>query len=104
MNQGDLFRDFGASLAAAAQEKDMPGWAEKAFGVIVELSSRYPEIHTDDVSPRVPEPAHFNAWGAVWLRAIRERVIERTGRYRKSTDPKKHSHVYPVYRSLIVRN
>jgi hypothetical protein len=102
--QGELFRDNGAAAALAAQEEDVPGWAERAFGAIVEIACRRPEIHTDDVTSVFREPpTHFNAWGAVWMRAIKEKIIVRTGNYRRSSDPKKHAHVYPVYRSRLFR-
>jgi hypothetical protein len=107
MSQLDLFsglekRDQGVGLASAAQDRDESDWSVRALEALIGLARLHVEIHTDDLTAVVPAPAHFNAWGAVWLAAIRSGVIERTGRYRKSADPKKHAHVYPIYRSRLV--
>jgi len=39
----------------------------------------------------------------VWMRVIRNGVLEKTGCMRQTTDRKKHAHEYPIYRSLIFR-
>jgi succinate dehydrogenase/fumarate reductase flavoprotein subunit len=106
-DQGDLFdgvsrRDSGMTLAADAQDDKDPGWSDRALAAIIALAKQQDELHTDDLAAAFAEtPRHFNAWGAVWMRAIRERIIERTGRYHAARDPKKHAHVYPIYRSLM---
>jgi hypothetical protein len=57
-----------------------------------------PEVHVDDVLAIFGEaPAHPNAWGAVWARAIRDGVIRRGSLVRESRAPRKHRHCYPVY-------
>jgi hypothetical protein len=96
-------RDRGMTLASNAEAFHRPEFAEVAYGAICAVARRQPTVHVDDVLRQcLIEPDHPNAFGAVWMRAIRDGVIERTGQYRKSTDPKKHAHVYPVYRSLIL--
>jgi hypothetical protein len=107
-DQADLFaggaerRDSGMAIAADAQEADEPGWSARAYQAIVRIAQERSEIHTDDLAANFAEPPrHFNAWGSIWMQAIRAGIIERTGRYRHSTDPKKHAHVYPVYRSRL---
>ena len=101
---GANLRDEGTSLAQDAQDATAPGWSERAYAAIVAVACRADEIHRDDVCAVFTEdPEHFNAWGAVWLRALRDRVIAPAGKYRRSRDRKKHAHVYPVYRSLVRR-
>ena len=46
-------------------------------------------------------PNHPRAWGAVWVRAVKDRVLEPTGTVRNTTDPRKHRHPCPIYRSLL---
>lgn len=100
-NEAIRLRDRGMSIAADAQESAAPDWAGRAYAAIVGIARGRPTIHVDDVLEVFQEePHHPNAWGAVWMRAIREGDIERTGTVRPSTDPKKHSHLYPIYRSL----
>ncbi len=95
-------RDAGMALASEAQEHDAPGWAARAYAAIVVVASHQPTVHVDDVLRIFREqPAHFNAWGAVWKRAIREGVISRTGMIRECRDRKKHRHLSPLYRSEI---
>jgi hypothetical protein len=99
---GAALRDTGMDLASEAQEEVSPGWSERAYQAIVTVARFRPEVHVDDVLRIFTEqPAHPNAWGAVWSRAIRDRVISRTGRVRETQDRRKHRHQYPVYQSEI---
>jgi hypothetical protein len=67
------------------------------------VARRQSTVHVDDVlSIFNVKPSHPNAWGAPWQRAIKNGIIERTGTVRPSTDAKKNSHQYPVYRSNIL--
>lgn len=97
-------RNRGMTLAANAQDQKEPEWADEAFKAIVTAARCNSKVHVDDVWPKVAPPHHHNAWGAVWMRAIKARVIEKTSERRHSIAPRKHKHEYPVYRSLIVGN
>ena len=106
--QGDLFggaglRDAGMSQASEAQEDETPGWHGRAYAAICTVARQQSQVHVDDVLMIFREqPRHFNAWGAVWMQAIRDGVIARTGTIRPCEfDPLKHKHNYPVYRSLL---
>jgi hypothetical protein len=97
-------RNRGMSLAARAEDFVQPDFAQAAYIAIRAVALRQELLHVDDIRRQcLIEPSHFNSWGAVWMRAIRDGLIERTGQYRKSTDPKKHAHQYPIYLSLIVK-
>jgi hypothetical protein len=99
---GAALRDARIMTAAEAQERCAPGWAERAYQAIRTVAWCSPTVHVDDVLRVFPDrPLHPNAWGAIWSRAIRERVISRTGQIRETQDRRKHRHQYPVYRSLI---
>jgi hypothetical protein len=99
---GRQLRDSGMAEAVAAQDREEAGWSQRAYEVIIALARRQETLHVDDVLAHFPHPpAHPNAWGAVWSKAIRAGIIERTDRVRPSVDPKKHAHLYPVYSSRI---
>jgi hypothetical protein len=100
----ESLRERGMSLAADAQDRVAPAWADEAFNAIVKVARCQSTVFVDDVWPKVAPPSHPNAFGAVWMRAIRQKVIEPTGERRRSIAPRKHAHSYPVYRSLIVGN
>lgn len=109
-DQLDLFsgsdlRDIGMSLASEAQEDETPGWGERAYAAIVGIAKTQPTVHVDDLLREFREkPRHFNAYGAVWLRAIRDGVITRTGTARPTADRGKHAHVYPIYASNLYQD
>jgi hypothetical protein len=101
----ERLRDRGMGLAADAQDRTIPNWSALAYMAILAVARMQETVHVDDVKAIFPhEPHHFNAWGAVWMRAIKDGVIERTGAMRPSTDPRKHKHQYALYRSLLKTN
>lgn len=93
-------REAGMSLAATAQGQR---WCDLAYAAIDAIARRQFHIHIDDVlCVGIPQPEHFNSWGAVWMRAIRNGIIQRTTETRPCTvDPGKNAHRYPVYFSRI---
>jgi hypothetical protein len=104
-SKGAALRDAGMAIASAAQERAAPGWADRAYAAIVAVALAQDTVHVDDVRLIFKEaPSHPNAWGAVWTRAIKDGVIAATGTIRRTTDPRKHRHSYPIYRSLIFRH
>ena len=104
-SEGAALRDRGMAIAEAAQERDAPGWSDRAYAAIDHVSHAQPTVHRDDVRRVFPEeaPSHPRAWGAVWTRAVRAGLIEPMGMVRKTTDPRDHCHPCPVYRSLVYR-
>jgi hypothetical protein len=44
------------------------------------------------------EPHHHNAWGALTAVLVRRGVIEQTGQFEKSRDPRSHARRQPVWR------
>lgn len=93
-------RDVGMSRAERAQGQR---WSDIAYAAIERVARRQVHVHVDDVLREgVPPPAHFNAWGAAWLRAIRNGLIQRSNQTRPCTvDPNKHAHRYVIYFSRI---
>lgn len=95
-------RERGMSLAADAEDRDQPAFIDVAYQAILTVARRQDTVHVDDILAECTlAPHHPNAWGAVWMRAIRGGILARTGTVRSSIDPKKNAHNYPVYRSCI---
>lgn len=94
-------RDIGMVEAEFAETLVNPDFSEIAYAAICRAARSQCEVHVDDVLAICKvKPSHPNAWGAVWMRAIKDGVIERTGRVRPClSDAGKHKHQYPVYRS-----
>ncbi|MGY3607639.1 MULTISPECIES: hypothetical protein [unclassified Bradyrhizobium] len=98
-------RDVGMLEAEFAEALTSPDFAEAAYAAICHVARRQEEVHVDDVLRycRV-KPSHPNAWGAVWMRAIKDGTLLRTGRIKPcESDPGKHKHNYPVYLSGLFR-
>jgi hypothetical protein len=100
---GTAERDLGIDRAASAEARDNPHFHQEALAAIVRIAKRKTTVHVDDVLRECHvRPKHYNAWGAVWMRAVRAQIIEHTGELRPCrADSGKHRHNYPVYRSLV---
>jgi hypothetical protein len=94
-------RDAGMDLAEGAEGT---AWSVYADGVLKTLAEELPELHTDDLNRCLElHPRHPNAFGGVWMRAIKAGLIRKSGRYRTSKQRGKNAHSYPVYDSLVYR-
>jgi hypothetical protein len=96
-------RDAGMVEAAFAEELTGSDFGETAYAAICHVARRQCEVHVDDVLRycRV-KPGHPNAWGAVWMRAIKDGTLLKSDedRFRPcQSDPGKHKHQYRVYQS-----
>lgn len=99
---GRELRDQGMDLAAAAEGTT---WAVIAYATLERLvRGELPtqvagELHADDLEAHLEwEPRSRNALGPVWARAIREGLIEWTGRMRHSERRDAHARLCKVYR------
>jgi hypothetical protein len=103
--EAKFLRDKGLARSALHTEIADKGFGDRAYAVLVDLACKQSTVHVDDfLSATSLRPSHPNAMGAVWMRAIKNGVLERTGLVRPcAVDKKKHAHQYPVYRSLIFR-
>jgi hypothetical protein len=98
----ESLRDRGMSLATDAQEAKAPLWSERAYAALLRVARRQEKLFTDDVRRELQEdPAHYNCWGSIYMRAIRDGVITRTAETRHSAIPSLHRHRYTVYASNI---
>jgi hypothetical protein len=95
-------RDIGM-IEAEFAEALVSDFAETAYAAICHVARRQAEVHVDDVLRFCKvRPSHPNAWGMVWMRAIKDGTLLRTGTVKPClSDPLKHKHNYPVYRSGV---
>ena len=96
-------RDVGMVAAEFAEALTGSNFSEVAYAAICHVARRQCEVHVDDILRYCKvKPSHPNAWGAVWMRAIKDGTIMRTGTVRPCmSDPLKHKHNYPVYSSGV---
>lgn len=98
-------RDVGMVAAEFAEASTGSNFAEVAYAAICHVARRQSEVHVDDVLRFCKvRPSHPNAWGAVWMRAIKDGTLLKSDsdRYRPcESDPGKHKHQYRVYSSGI---
>lgn len=100
--QAVALRDVGMIEAEFAEALTGSNFSEVAYAAICHVARRQVEVHVDDVLRflKVRPTSHPNCWGQIWLRAIRDGVILKTGTVRPClSDPAKHLHNCPVYRS-----
>lgn len=94
-------RDAGMALAELAETIRDPDFSTEAMDAIRRVAKRQSTLFVDDVTAECRvTPHHFNAWGAIWRRAMMEGIIEPTKERRHSRDPRKNAHEYKIYRSL----
>ncbi len=101
---GEELRDEGMALSAEAEDRNNPGWDERALDAIRFVAEDNEYFTSDDVREHFSEePHHPNAWGAVWKKAVRLRWIEEaTDKPRvKSRRPLAHASKIPVYKSHL---
>lgn len=87
MDQGCLFS--GEALKEAGQEKVLatcddvtPGWVDQALELLTLYARHRRTFTADDVrdgAKHLPPPPHHNAWGSVFSKAARMKIIRRCG-------------------------
>jgi len=98
-------RDVGMVTAEFAEALTGSNFSEVAYAAICHVARRQCEVHVDDILRYIKiKPAHFNAWGGVWRRAIKDGVLLKAPNdpHRPClSDPAKHAHSYRVYQSGV---
>lgn len=100
--EGQRRADRGMALAGSGNDDAREKFRAEASAAIVTLARTQEFVFVDDLvgmlSVNPPDP---NCWGGVWLRAIKDRLIEKTEKRRRTAQPGKHAHEYPIYRSRL---
>lgn len=94
----------GMDQAGEHADQVYPGWREEAYEFLVSYAERHPFFISEDVSDATKDLNHFvqpptdRAWGSVYRRAIKERIIERAG---TGISRRRHASICPKWRSLV---
>lgn len=97
-------RDAGIARSLAHAESANEGWADIAYALLLIYARTHAHFISEDVSDDskartdFPQPPTDRAWGSVYRRAVKDRVIvqDGTGRSRR-----RHASLCPRWRSLI---
>lgn len=92
------FPDAESALEALARNNEE--WIALACEVAARICTREGEFTTDDLWRECPPPTGVKGqiFGAVTRRLVKDKRIEATGQYRKSTRPECHSRPIATYR------
>ena len=93
---GEQLRDEGTSIVAG-NESLHGEWMDAAHRALRELAASGSEFNADQLREKIGDPVRPNAMGAVFLQAVRSKLIEEVG-YRKMTRPIGHARRTFVYR------
>lgn len=91
----EALRDAGI----ASVTKNEKTWLEDAHALI----ARYPteEANAEElrtwVEDRLGAPSHQNAWGGLFIGAVRKGILKNSGVYVKSSRPASHARRVPCY-------
>jgi hypothetical protein len=101
MTQPDLFSATARRDAALKQASREP-WMTTAFKLAVQVIPRGvpmigEEIRNLLIRSGLEAPHHHNAWGALSMALVRERIIAPTGVWRKMNGAKSHARKSPEY-------
>lgn len=100
--RGLIRMDRGIGLAMDAMDRDDLDYNDALFECIVAIAGIQDTVHIDDVLRRFKrKPTHPNANAGAWRRAKNQRYIWPSGHVRRTVDPGKNAHIYPVYNSLL---
>lgn len=104
--EGAQLAKEGMERSAEHAEKVDPGWKREAYEVVYAVALRNEFFDADDVwkgAARwgLPNPPDNRAWGSIYVKAIRAKVCEKTGRFSRTKRAVAHRMDIPIYRSLI---
>lgn len=96
-------RDAGMAQALDHAESVDAGWAEAAFGALVQYALTHGSFTSEQfrAGSKLDIPTTAKALGPVFRRAARERVIEKGG-YVQSTE--RHCSPIPLWHSLVLEH
>lgn len=87
-------RDIGIEAAKVHADTKEPTWSDKAYKFLLTYCIKNKEFMAEDVrvasENHVPEPPSKRAWGSVFMKAAKAKIIKRIG-FRNTKNPKSHS-------------
>lgn len=100
-------RDAGMSQAVQHAEDVCPKWGDRAYEFLCDFAKRHTSFISEDVSdatkldPSFPQPPTDRAWGSIYRRAAKDRLIVQEGLGRSR---RRHASICPRWRSCIATN
>lgn len=97
-------RDAGMQQAIQHAEELHPKWGDQAYDFLCEFAKRHASFISEDVSdatkldPAFPQPPTDRAWGSIYRRAAKDRLIVQDGLGRSR---RRHASICPRWRSCI---
>lgn len=106
MSAADLAAE-GMTRALDHADRTQEGWSARAYQLLEQYAVSHFEFMTEDARNwahrfGLPQAPSARAWGAVALRACRDRIIVKAG-YRKTANPLAHATPATLWRSQIYR-
>lgn len=110
--QLDLFksiqlRDAGMYASELKANINTPSWSEKAYSFLLKYIENNNEFMAEDVrnasEGKVPLPPSNRAWGAIFVKAAKNKMIQRCG-FRKTKNPKAHRTPATLWKSITNNN
>lgn len=90
---GAELRDIGMKQATDNANEKIPSWSELAYKFLLSYINCHKEFMAEDVRKAsegiVPEPPHKRAWGSIFVKAAKNKLIISNGT-RKVNNPKAH--------------
>lgn len=94
---GKQLSEIGQQLAIDTADAIIPNWSNDAYKLVCDYAKMYgsipfraEEVRSYAAQIDFPLPKNGRAWGAVFTRAAREKVIKSIG-YAKVSNPKAHA-------------
>ena len=101
---GAQLRDIGIRQSEFHANLDNPNWSDEAYRFACHFCKYHRMFMLEDIRTaskgKVPDPPHLRAWGAIALRLIKNRDVEKLS-IRPVQNPKAHCANAQFYESKI---
>jgi len=96
--QGEVLKKEGAERVVDSEGT----WKARALAVVKHISETHPCFTADDIryhasAKGIGDPRHQNSWGAILMACSKRGMIEKTGKYKKSTFKSNHARMIPEW-------
>lgn len=99
-NRGLELRDAGCAAVLAGAERDTPDWVSSALSILESFAKGKERFTSDDfrafAAGILPDPPHYNAFGALFNAAAKAGMIQRVG-FTKARRAPAHGRVLGVW-------
>ena len=112
MNQLDISFEIarrqaeeGMGRALDRAEREIPSWADLALDYLKRYAQQHHEFPgffvtmQSETDPNFPKPTNERAWGGIWRKAARLKIVTDTGR--TMPHPRRHGCKAIIWKSLL---